>query len=180
MYQTVFPGCKGEMAPFIRGLLSACVTLSLGGGERRLSESLASTCELGELDPTLSSSEAQCSYQKKGIVMDQLGELDGIRPGSSCKVSIPPEVTVTYRCSFLSVKCTRFGENSTCCIGLSWGFNDFRSVMHLAQCPAHSRGSISVNHYLDHSYFVVIILKLFICLSIFGCTGSSLLRVGFL
>ena len=52
--------------------------------------------------------------------------------------------------------------------------------MHLAQCPAHSRGSISVNHYLDHSYFVVIILKLFICLSIFGCTGSSLLRVGFL
>ena len=63
------------MSPVIRGLLSACITLSLGGGERGLSESLASTCELGELDPTLYSSEPQCSDQKKGIVMDQLGRV---------------------------------------------------------------------------------------------------------
>ena len=141
------------MSPFIRGLLSAYITLSLGGGERGLSESLASPCEL---DPTLYSSEHQFSYQKKGIVMDQLGELDEIRPGSSCKVSIPPKGTVTYRCSFSSVKCTRFGENSTCSVGLSWGFNDFMSVMHSAQCPARLRGSLYINHYLEHSSFVVI------------------------
>ena len=38
------------------------------------------------------------------------------------------------------------------------------SVMHLAQCPAHSRGSGYVHHHLEHSSFVVIILNLFVCL----------------
>lgn len=54
------------MAPFIRGLLSACITLSFAGGERGLSENLASTCELGDLGPTLCSSEPQCSCLENG------------------------------------------------------------------------------------------------------------------
>lgn len=85
---------------------------------RGLSESLASTCELGELDQTLTLLSLSV-LSEKGIVMDQLGELDEIRPGSSCKVSIPPKVAVTYRCSSSSGKRTRFGENSTCSVGLS-------------------------------------------------------------
>ena len=40
------------------------------------------------------------------------------------------------------------------------------SVMHSAQCPARLRGSLYINHYLEHSSFVVIILRLFVCLSI--------------
>ena len=58
--------CKGGTAPFIRGLLSACITLSFAGGERGLSEDLASICELGDLGPTLYYSEPQCSYLENG------------------------------------------------------------------------------------------------------------------